>query len=220
MSGGTVYGTRVSGLTGMSVAASGQTGRWGLLTLSDVPPGVYVALVTGQGYPVQVLSGYERIEVDAVIRGQPDYLQLTDVTGGTRYLFIDSGGTVGVTSELVGLLDLLDGYDFTNWSSEYVTASTVHSFSTSGGFGYVYTGDCGMSTGHSYHLRIQVLTTGTSVQVAQSSPGGDVALTDWLTGDTTNVLFIASGTDLYLNTDVDTPGTVQVPVMTLYEIPI
>ena len=100
VSGGTAYGTRVSGLTGTSVAATGLSGRWGVTEISDVPPGVFTALVSGQGYPVQVLTGYERLEVGPKIAGAPDYLQMMDSTGGTWYGYVSTAGTWTITDTL------------------------------------------------------------------------------------------------------------------------
>jgi len=94
----TVIGTAVSGLTGTSVTVSGTTGRWGLVSLEDVPPGVFTVIASGQGYPTQVVEGFERYEVSQLIRGNPDYLQLHDATGGTWYVSMSTGGTLVITT--------------------------------------------------------------------------------------------------------------------------
>ena len=101
VSGGTAYGTRVSGLTGTSVAVSGVSGRWGVTEIADVPPGVFTALVSGQGYPVQILTGYERLAVGPLITGDPDYLQMKDSTGGTWYGYVSTAGTWTITNTLI-----------------------------------------------------------------------------------------------------------------------
>lgn len=101
VTGGTVSGDPVTGLTGgTGVTISGETARWGVLELIDIPPGVYTVIVSGAGYSTQRLRGYERVEVGPLIRGAPDYLQLRDATGGTWYVTVTTGGTLSVTDTL------------------------------------------------------------------------------------------------------------------------
>ena len=96
-----VIGNLASGVTG-TTAISGVTGRWGLVDLIDIAPGVYTIIVGGKGYPTQQLEGYERYEVGPLIRGVPDYLQLQDAGDATRYVYVTADGELAVADSLTG----------------------------------------------------------------------------------------------------------------------
>jgi len=97
VTGYTISGTVASGVTS-GASISGTTAIWGTATLEDIGPGVYAIVVRGRGYPNQIAVGYERIEIGPLIRGRPDNLQMSDGTGGTWYVTVETGGTLSVSS--------------------------------------------------------------------------------------------------------------------------
>lgn len=97
--GTTVVGTKAIPLVGTGSTISGTTDRYGEVVLSDIPPGKYAIVITGTGIFPQIPTQYSAIEISPLIRGIPDYLQMTNAGGSIRYLYI-SGDTVMVTDQL------------------------------------------------------------------------------------------------------------------------
>lgn len=98
VSGNTIYGTKASPLTGDTGATGITTDRNGVATFYNLAPNRYTMIVRGADIKPQVPSEYALIEIGAVIRGSPDYLQLHDATGGTWYVSATTGGTLAVST--------------------------------------------------------------------------------------------------------------------------